>query len=236
MRLVKDVHELATMRRAARISAAAHERAMRATKPGRAECEVEAELLHEFRRGGASSPAYTSIVAGGANACVLHYVQNDAVLNAGDLLLIDAGCESGRLRFGHHADVSGRRHLQPGAARYLRARARCAGGRNRRGCAGCVLERPPRCRSAPCWRRGAVEFGLCQGSVDKVIESGDYKKFYMHRTGHWLRLDVHDAGDYKQAGDWRKQARMVPLSNQAAISGPATACSALCQHRGTYRG
>ena len=93
MRIVKDGLELATMRRAAQISAAAHQRAMRATAPGRAEFEIEAEILHEFRRGGAQSPAYTSIVAGGANACVLHYVQNDAVLNAGDLLLIDAGCE-----------------------------------------------------------------------------------------------------------------------------------------------
>ncbi|TXH92355.1 aminopeptidase P N-terminal domain-containing protein, partial [Thauera aminoaromatica] len=93
MRLVKDASELATMRQAARISAAAHCRAMRATRPGRHEYEIEAELLHAFRAAGSQAPAYTSIVAGGANACVLHYVDNDQRLNDGDLLLIDAGCE-----------------------------------------------------------------------------------------------------------------------------------------------
>src|SRR5271170_2019711 len=89
MRLIKDPHEIATMRRAAQIAADAHQRAMRAAKPGRAEYEIEAELLYEFRRRGAQSPAYTPIVAGGPNACVLHYVRNDAVLKTGELLLID---------------------------------------------------------------------------------------------------------------------------------------------------
>ena len=93
MRLIKDAHEVATHTARRAISTAAHRRAMRATKPGCAEYEIEAELLHEFRRRGAQAPAYTPIVAGGANACVLHYVRNDAVLRAGDLLLIDAGCE-----------------------------------------------------------------------------------------------------------------------------------------------
>src|SRR5262245_66543823 len=93
MRLVKDAQELAVMRRAARISAGAHRRAMQQTRPGRNEYEIEAELLHEFRRNGAQFPAYSPIVAGGPNACVLHYVFNDASLRDGDLLLIDAGCE-----------------------------------------------------------------------------------------------------------------------------------------------
>jgi len=93
MRLIKDQHELGTMRRAADISAEAHRRAMRSTRPGLREYEVEAEIVHEFRRRGAQAPAYPPIVAGGANSCVLHYVQNDAILKDGELLLIDAGCE-----------------------------------------------------------------------------------------------------------------------------------------------
>ena len=203
MRLVKDAHELATMRRAARISTAAHRRAMRATAPGRAEYEIEAELLHEFRRGGAQSPAYTSIVAGGAHACVLHYVQNDAVLNAGELVLIDAGCEVD----GYASDIT-RTFPVSGAfsaaqrdvyelvlAAQAAALATVAPG---------AAWNAPHDAAVRVLARGLIEFGLCEGSLDKVIETGDYKKFYMHRTGHWLGLDVHDAGEYKHAGDWRK--------------------------------
>jgi Xaa-Pro aminopeptidase len=203
MRLVKDVHELDVMRRAAQISTAAHKRAMRATAPGRAEYEIEAELLHEFRRGGAQAPAYTSIVAGGANACVLHYVQNDARLNAGDLLLIDAGCELD----GYASDitrtfpVSGkfsaaqRDVYQLVLAAQAAAIAEVAPG---------ASWNAPHDAAVRVLAQGFVECGLCQGSVDKVIESGDYRKFYMHRTGHWLGLDVHDAGEYKSDGAWRK--------------------------------
>ena len=204
MRLIKDAHELATMRRAARISTVAHQRAMRATAPGRAEYEIEAEILHEFRRGGAQSPAYTSIVAGGTNACVLHYVNNDAVLNAGDLLLIDAGCEVD----GYASDVtrtfpvSGtfsavqRDVYELVLAAQAAAIAEVAPG---------ASWNAPHDAAVRVLARGLIEFGLCEGSVDKVIEAGDYKKFYMHRTGHWLGLDVHDAGEYRQAGgDWRK--------------------------------
>ena len=203
MRLIKDAHELATMRRAAGISTAAHQRAMRATAPGRAEYEIEAELLHEFRRGGAQAPAYTSIVAGGANACVLHYVQNDAVLNDGDLLLIDAGCEVD----GYASDVT-RTFPVNGAfsavqrdvyelvlAAQAAAIAQVAPG---------AAWNAPHDAAVRVLAQGFVELGLCLGSVDKVIETGDYKKFYMHRTGHWLGLDVHDAGEYKHAGNWRK--------------------------------
>ena len=203
MRLVKDAHELATMRRAAQISTGAHKRAMRATAPGRAEYEIEAELLHEFRRGGAQAPAYTSIVAGGANACVLHYVQNDAPLNAGDLLLIDAGCELD----GYASDITRtfpvngkfsaaqRDVYQLVLAAQAAAIAEVAPG---------AAWNAPHDAAVRVLAQGFVEFGLCQGSVDKVIETGDYRRFYMHRTGHWLGLDVHDAGDYKHAGEWRK--------------------------------
>jgi len=123
MRVVKDAHELALMRRAARIAAAAHRRAMQSARPGRGEYEIEAELLHEFRRSGAQFPAYSPIVAGGANACVLHYVANDAPLRDGDLLLIDAGCELD----GYASDLTRQRPGAPG--RRLERGARCGGTR-----------------------------------------------------------------------------------------------------------
>jgi len=203
MRLLKDAHELAIMRRAAQISTAAHRRAMGAVKPGRAEYEIEAELLHEFRRCGAQAPAYTSIVAGGANACVLHYVSNDAVLNAGELLLVDAGCELD----GYAADIT---RTYPVSGRFTPAQrdvyqmVLAAQG------AAIAAVQPGAAWTAPhdaalrVLAQGLIDFGLCQGSVDKVIEAGDYKRFYMHRTGHWLGLDVHDAGDYKRDGQWRE--------------------------------
>ncbi len=209
MRLFKDTTEIALMQRAADISCGAHRRAMLATHAGGYEYQVEAELLHEFRRHGAQSPAYTSIVAGGANACVLHYVDNNAQLNDGDLLLIDAGCELD----GYAADITRTFPVNGrfvGAQRdvyqlVLAAQAAAiaavhpqADWNHAHDAAVCVLV------------QGYVDLGLCQGSVDGIIESGDYRRFYMHKTGHWLGLDVHDVGDYKHADHWRAlQAGMV---------------------------
>lgn len=202
MRLFKTEDELDTMRKAAGISASAHRRAMRATQPGAMEYEVEAELLHEFRRHGAQAPAYTSIVAGGANACVLHYVSNDARLHDGDLLLIDAGCELD----GYASDitrtfpVSGK-FTGPQKDLYELVLAAQA--------AAIEAVRAGNHWNAPheaalnVLVRGFIDFGLCQGTVEGVLESGDYRRFYMHRTGHWLGLDVHDAGEYKRNGEWR---------------------------------
>ena len=201
MRLVKDEHEIATMKRAAAISSQAHRRAMSATRPGMHEYELEAELIHEFRRQGAQSPAYTSIVAGGANACVLHYVQNDAVLNAGEVVLIDAGCELD----GYASDIT---RTFPVSGKFsgpqrdiyqlvLSAQA-----------AAIAQVKPgneweaPHDAAVKVLAQGMVDLGLCNGSADGVIESGDYRRFYMHRTGHWLGMDVHDAGDYKRDGAW----------------------------------
>ena len=203
MRLVKDAHELDVMRRAAQISTSAHKRAMRAAAPGRAEYEIEAELLHEFRHGGAQAPAYTSIVAGGANACVLHYVQNDARLNAGELLLIDAGCELD----GYASDIT---RTFPVNGKFSAAQRDIYQLVLAAQAAAIAEVVPGASWNAPhdvavrVLAQGLIEFGLCKGSVDKVIESGDYRQFYMHRTGHWLGLDVHDAGDYKRDGAWRK--------------------------------
>lgn len=203
MRVVKDASEVETMRRAARISAQAHVRAMQLTRPGLMEYEVEAEFLHEFRRNGAQSPAYTSIVAGGANACVLHYVNNDAVLNDGDLLLIDAGCELD----GYASDITrtfpvNGKFTGPQRDVYELVLAAQA--------AAIEQVKPgnewedPHHAALQVLVQGMLDLGLCNGTPESVIETGDYKKFYMHRTGHWLGMDVHDVGDYKRGGEWRK--------------------------------
>jgi Xaa-Pro aminopeptidase len=203
MRIIKGEHELALMRRAAQISTGAHCRAMRATRPGKKEFEIEAELIHEFRRHGAQAPAYMPIVAGGANACVLHYVENSATLKDGDLLLIDAGCEldgyasditrtfpvNGRFR-GPQKDVY---QMVLAAQAAAIAAVKPGNGWNQ-----------PHDVALKVLAQGMIDLGLCKGSLDKVLESGDYKRFYMHRTGHWLGLDVHDAGDYKRDGKWRE--------------------------------
>jgi len=209
MRLIKDEHEIQTMRRAAEISSAAHRRAMSFARPGCHENEVEAELLHEFRRSGAQSPAYTSIVAGGANACVLHYVQNNGELRDGDLLLIDAGCEVD----GYASDITrtlpvNGKFSGPQRDIYeLVLAAQAAAIEQVR--PGLEWEDPHRA-AVKVLTRGMIDIGLLQGSLDGLIESGAYRKFYMHRTGHWLGMDVHDVGDYKQDGNWCKlQAGMV---------------------------
>jgi len=202
MRLVKDDAELAIMRRAADISGHAHRRAMLATRPGAWEYEIEAELLHEFRRHGSQAPAYTSIVAGGANACVLHYVENDAQLKDGDLLLIDAGCELD----GYASDitrtfpVNGRFSGPQKAAYELVLAAQAAAIAATRAGAGW---NDPHDAATRVLAQGFIDLGLLEGSLDGVLESGSYRQFYMHRTGHWLGLDVHDAGEYKLAGEWR---------------------------------
>jgi len=203
LRLVKDESELAVMRRAAAISSAAHVRAMGFAAPGMREYEVEAELLHEFLKNGARAPAYGSIVAAGANACVLHYRENASELRRGDLLLIDAGCELDS----YASDIT---RTFPVAGRF---------GAVQRDVYELVLASQEAAIKAVkpgadfidyhdaatrVLVQGLVYFKLCKGSVDKVLEDESYKQFYMHRTGHWLGLDVHDAGDYMRKGKWRK--------------------------------
>ena len=203
MRLFKDETEVAVMRRAAEISSEAHVRAMRSASPGQREYQVEAELIHEFLRNGARAAAYGSIVAAGANACVLHYRENSAELKKGDLLLIDAGCELDS----YASDIT---RTFPIASRFSAAQ---------RDIYELVLESQEAAIKAVkpgadfidyhdaatrVLVQGFIDLKLCKGSVDKVLEDGSYKQFYMHRTGHWLGLDVHDAGDYMQKGKWRK--------------------------------
>jgi Xaa-Pro aminopeptidase len=203
MRLFKSPAEQALMRRSASIAAGAHKRAMQKARAGRMEYEIEAEFLHEFYRFGAQAPAYTSIVAGGANACTLHYNANNAKLNDGDLLLIDAGCELD----GYASDIT---RTFPVNGKFsaaqkdvyelvLAAQAAAIAKVNINS-----HWNMPHEAALDVLVQGFVDFGWCKGSKDAVLETGAYRQFYMHRTGHWLGLDVHDAGEYKdKAGNWR---------------------------------
>lgn len=203
MRLIKSPFELDLMRQSANIAAGAHVRAMQKSKAGKMEYEIEAEFLHEFYRKGAQSPAYTSIVAGGANACTLHYNANNSMLNEGDLLLIDAGCELD----GYASDIT---RTFPVNGKFsmaqkdlyelvLAAQAAAISKVNAQN-----HWNAPHEAALEVLVDGFIHYGLCQGSRDEVMENGSYRQFYMHRTGHWLGLDVHDAGEYKdQSGNWR---------------------------------
>ena len=203
MRLFKDNEELATMRRAANISSDAHIRAMRATRPGMMEYEIEAELFHEFRKNGAQSPAYTSIVAGGSNACVLHYISNDKPLVDGDLLLIDAACELD----GYASDIT---RTFPVNGKFNAAQKDIYQMVLASQAAAIAVSRPGKHWNDPheaalrVIAQGLIDFKLCSGSLDAVLESESYKRFYMHRTGHWLGMDVHDVGAYKIGDSWRE--------------------------------
>ena len=211
MRLFKDAHEIAILRRAGQISAGAHVRAMQASAAllragvagGLREYHLEAELLHEFRRHGAQFPAYTSIVAAGANACVLHYRAGNAELKADQLCLIDAGCELD----GYASDIT---RTFPAGGRFTPAQrvlydivqaaqeaAIAATGAGQR-------FSDPHDAATRVLIEGMLDTGLLakarHGSVDDVLESGAYRQFYMHRTGHWMGMDVHDCGDYTEPG------------------------------------
>jgi Xaa-Pro aminopeptidase len=216
MRLVKDEHERAIMRRAARIAASAHRRAMQRARPGRNEYEIEAEFLYEFRRNGAQAPSYTPIVAGGPNACVLHYVANDAPLRDGDLLLIDAGCELD----GYASDLTrtfpvNGRFTAPQrdvyeivlAAQHAAIDAVHAG----------KAWNEPHDAAVKVLAQGLLDLKLVAGSLNEVLEKETYKRFYMHRTGHWLGLDVHDAGEYKRQGNWRALAPGMTLTVEPGL-------------------
>ena len=207
MRLVKDPDELAVMRRAAAISAGAHVRAMRfcgerfrtAPKGAVHEYEIEAELLHEFRRHGAQSPAYPSIVAAGANACVLHHPAGASALRAGELCLIDAGCEVD----GYASDITRTfpadgRFTPPQRDLYeiVLTAQEAAVAATRPG----ARQRDAHQAALRVLAQGMLDTGLLDRQVhpgvDAVLESGAYRQFYMHGTGHWLGRDVHDVGDY----------------------------------------
>jgi Xaa-Pro aminopeptidase len=202
MRLVKDAYELDTMRKAAVISAAAHRRAMGAARPGMFEYQIEAEILHEFVRSGSQAPAYTSIVASGANACVLHYITNRAELKRGDLLLIDAGCELD----GYASDITRTFPVGgkfEGAQRALYEIVLASQSKAIEAVHPGNSFNDPHQAAVRVLVDGLIDVGLLSGDADGIIESGAYKRYYMHRTGHWLGLDVHDAGEYGSEGKWK---------------------------------
>ncbi len=201
MRLRKEPEEIAVMRESARIAAEAHQRAMRACRPGRMEYELEAEILYTFIRHGAGW-AYPSIVGGGDNSCILHYTENNAPLRDGDIVLIDAGAELD----GYASDitrsfpVNGRFSGEQRAIYELVLAAQKA---------AIDQVRPGRHFNEPhdaavrTLTEGLAALGLLQGDVEELIKAEQHKPFYMHRTGHWLGMDVHDVGDYKTGEDWR---------------------------------
>ncbi|HAK53181.1 MAG TPA: Xaa-Pro aminopeptidase [Gammaproteobacteria bacterium] len=202
LRLHKSAKEIDILRHAAQISAAAHIRVMETLAPGMMEYEVEAELEYQFSKRGARHPAYPSIVGGGSNACTLHYIDNDKVLNAGDLVLIDAGGE-----YEYYASdvtrtlpVSGKFSDEQAALYEVVLAAQRA-----------AIEQvvpgnhwnQPHEAAVTELTTGLKGLGLLEGNVEELLEVGAYNQFYMHRTGHWLGLDVHDVGEYKVGGEWR---------------------------------
>jgi Xaa-Pro aminopeptidase len=202
MRLYKRPEEIRLMKRAAKVSTRAHRRAMQACRPGMMEYELEAELLYEFTRAGSLAPAYPPIIGGGRNSCILHYTQNDTELKNGDVVLIDAGAEIGcyaadiTRTFPVNGKFSGEQRAvyEVVLAAQLAAIEQAKPGKQ---------WNHPHESAVRVLTEGLVELGLLKGDVDELVREERYKRFFMHRTGHWLGMDVHDVGDYKVDDVWR---------------------------------
>jgi Xaa-Pro aminopeptidase len=220
MRLFKSRAEVAAMRRAAKVAASAHERAMKLVRPGLFEYEVEAEFRHEFRRHNAWA-SYSPIVGGGRNTCTLHYVDNSAELKDGDLLLIDAGCE-----LDYYASditrtlpVSGRFTPEQRAVYDIVLDAQLA-----------AIEKThagnhwndPHDAAVRVITRGLKKLGFLEGSLNRLIRDGAHQAYFMHRTGHWLGMDVHDVGDYKVGEQWRQLEPGMVTTVEPGIYLPAS--------------
>ena len=202
MRLLKSDEEIEVMKQAAEITTEAHIRAMKAVKPGMFEYQLEAEYLYAFNKNGARAPAYNSIVGGGNNACILHYVENNSELKDGDVVLVDAGCE-----YKYYASDVTRTFPVNGSFTEEQKQIYSV-----------VLEAHKQSmdqlqpgnkwnlaheKSVEVIVEGLIDLGIIKSSKQEAIDRGEYSKFYMHRIGHWLGMDVHDVGSYKQDGDWR---------------------------------
>jgi Xaa-Pro aminopeptidase len=202
LRLYKSKAEVAVMKRAAGISAKAHIAAMKASKPGLYEYNLEAEIMHTFLSNGARFPAYSSIVGGGENACILHYIDNIDRLKDGDLVLIDAGCELEC----YASDIT---RTFPVNGKFSDAQAAVYQVVLDAQIAAIKAVKPgnhwnhPHEAAVRVITQGLIDLEILSGELDDLIESEAYKPFYMHRTGHWLGLDVHDVGEYKTGGEWR---------------------------------
>jgi Xaa-Pro aminopeptidase len=201
LRLFKSGVEISHMKKAAKATIAGHQRAMKKCQPGMYEYQVEAELLYEFNKAGCST-AYPSIVGGGENGCILHYTENNKVLEDGDLLLIDAGAEYQ----GYACDIT---RTFPVNGEYTEPQLELYNLVLQAQYAAIDATQPgnhwndPHDAAVKVLTRGMVKLGILKGRPAQLIKSGEYKKFYMHRTGHWLGLDVHDVGDYKIEEQWR---------------------------------
>ncbi|HEY7886331.1 MAG TPA: Xaa-Pro aminopeptidase [Cellvibrionaceae bacterium] len=202
LRLFKSAAEQRVMREAAEISVNAHIRAMRACQPGVIEYQLEADILHEFARNGARAPAYTTIVGGGKNGCILHYIENNAPLKDGDLVLIDAGCELE----GYAADITRTFPVNGRFSAEQRALYDIVLSAQEAAIATLVPGahwNEPHEASVRTITEGLLALGLLEGELEQLITDEAYRPFYMHRIGHWLGMDVHDVGDYKVGGQWR---------------------------------
>ena len=215
-RLIKSAAEVRVMRKAGEISAAAHVRAMQECQPGRYEYHLEAAIQHTFAEHGARFPAYNSIVGSGANACVLHYTENASKMRAGELVLIDAGCEYQ----GYAADitrtfpVSGQFSTEQHAIYDLVLEAqRAAIAKVRPG----NTWNQPHDATVRVITRGLIKLGLLRGKERELIKAEAYRDFYMHRAGHWLGLDVHDVGEYRVDGRWRQLEPGMVLTIEPGI-------------------
>lgn len=202
MRLFKSAGELKLMRKSAKIAAGAHKRAMRVCKPGLYEYQLQAEIEHEFAMAGAAYPAYSSIVGSGANGCILHYIENQAPLRDGDLVLIDAGCE-----YQYYASditrtfpVNGR--FSPAQRALYDVVLDAQQAAMEAAVAGNHWNQPHEA-TVRVITEGLVALGLLKGRVSDLVKKGAHTRFYMHRAGHWLGMDVHDVGDYKVDHQWR---------------------------------
>jgi Xaa-Pro aminopeptidase len=219
MRLYKSRVELGLMREAGRIAAQAHVRAMKLTRPGVTEYEVVAELEHEFRRHNADC-SYHPIVGGGPNTCILHYHENDAPLRDGDLLLVDAGCE-------YQLYASDITRTWPVNGRFTPAQRAVYDIVLEAQYAAIAKVRPgnhwnePHDAAVQVITAGLVRLGLLKGRVPQLIKDGAYKRFFMHRTGHWLGMDVHDVGDYKVGDEWRVLEPGMVMTVEPGIYIPA---------------
>ena len=202
MRLYKSAAEVKVMRKAAQISAKAHIKAMQFCKPGVYEYQLEAELLHTFMHEGARFPAYSSIVGGGKNGCILHYVENSEALKNGDLVLIDAGAELECYAsdISRTFPVNGKYSKEQRALYDIVLAAQLA-----------AIEQvqpgnhwnDPHEAAIEAITQGLIDVGILEGDLETNVKDESYKDFYMHRTGHWLGMDVHDVGDYKVDDEWR---------------------------------
>lgn len=220
MRLYKSRHEIKLMKKAAKISAAAHKRVISYCKPGMHEYQLEAELVHEFMLNGSRAAAYPSIVGSGENGCILHYTENKDEIADGDLLLIDAGAE-------YHGYASDITRTFPANGKFSKAQRKAYDLVLKAQLAAIEQVKPgnhwndPHDAAVRVLTEGMVELGILKGDVDELIKEHVYTKYYMHRTGHWIGMDVHDVGDYKVDNEWRMLEPGMVLTIEPGLYMPA---------------